>query len=102
MEIEEEDKSEDTSYKNFNSQLEAFWNSHVPSQNKNACPVPFRILFSESKALDIDLEVITRHMSMNWEELEDLFFNFAKIDEKLYSEFQLSKNIERLIKSFQH
>lgn len=57
------------------------------------------MFLQESKALQIDDEVVTKHMAMNWDELDDVFFNFSKIDEKIQSDFHPSKLLEKFHKS---
>ena len=45
------------------------------------------------------MDIITKQLTMNWDELDDIFFNFSKLDEKIQSDLHFNKNMEKLFKN---
>lgn len=51
----------------------------------------------ESKILHLDQELILSNLALNWDELDDVYFNFSKIEEKIQSDLK-NKSLEKLLK----
>lgn len=62
---------------------------------------PFRLEFLESKVQDIDYGIITHQPAINWDDLDDLFFNYSRLEEKLQSDLSKSKFMDKIFRALQ-